>query len=67
MNVSKVRIFFPSFMLFLIIFLSIQNNRKVNLTLILQSSFSLFKKFNSIIEIKLIHVPLFLIIFIIYS
>lgn len=67
MNVSKVRIFFPSFMLFLIIFLSIQNNRKVNLTLILQSSFSLFKKFNSIIEIKLIHVSLFLIIFIIYS
>lgn len=67
MNVSKVRIFFPSFMLFLIIFLSIQNNRKVNLTLILQSSFSLFKKFNSIIEIKLIHVPLFLIILIIYS
>lgn len=67
MNVSKVRIFFPSFMLFLIIFLSIQNNRKVNLTLILQSSFSLFKKFNSIIEIKLIHVLLFLIILIIYS
>lgn len=64
MNVSKVRIFFPSFMLFLIIFLSIQNNRKVNLTLILQSSFSLFKKFNSIIEIKLIHVLLFLIILI---
>lgn len=67
MNVSKVRIFFPSFMLFLIIFLSIQNNRKVNLTLILQSSFSLFKKFNSIIEIKLIHVLLFLIILITYS
>lgn len=67
MNVSKVRIFFPSFMLFLIIFLSIQNNRKVNLTLILQSSFSLFKKFNSIIKIKLIHVLLFLIILITYS
>lgn len=67
MNVSKVRIFFPSFMLFLIIFLSIQNNRKVNLILILQSSFSLFKKFNSIIEIKLIHVLLFLIILITYS